>query len=750
MQQALALPTQAVNDGFTALRDTVARSDAAADLGLIERCYEFANAHHEGQKRKSGEPYVVHPLAVARTIAGLNLDTAAVCAGLLHDTLEDTSATSEQIRELFGGEVQMLVEGVTKLGQIPWHSREERQAENFRRMLLATARDVRVILIKLADRMDNMRTLDFMPREKQERIARETREIYAPLANRLGIQWMKAELEDLCFKYMEPDDHRSLSLKLDETRADRESYIADVSRQVREAMLADGVPAEIIGRTKHLWSLWKRIRTSGRDLEQIPDVMSFRIVTDTVRSCYAALGSVHTRWTPVPGRFKDYIALPKPNRYQSLHTTVVGPRADRIEIQIRTREMHQTAQDGVAAHWRARNGHADGASGAATPADDPGTRDGEAFAWLGQLMDSHRELRDPKEFIESVKIDLFEEEVYVFTPNGDVKTLPKGSTPVDFAYAVHSTVGERCSGARVNGLIVPLRYVLRNGDTVEILASPKQKPSKDWLRFAVTSRARARIRHSIRVEQRGRYLKYGRDLLARALRDVNSSLEQVERDGHLERVAATFRASTVEDLYLQIGYEKRTPADVVARLFPMSPDETEGEGTAAVEPSHEIEVARPARPARRAVGGIQVAGEAEVMVRFAKCCNPVPGEPITAFTTRGRGVLVHLADCERALDPDPDRKVEVAWDEAAAIQRPVVVEVVATDRPGILANLSRAFSEQEINIAQAKCRTTPDSRGINTFHFNVRHIDQLRTLIRALYSVEGVISVTRQNPNPRT
>ncbi|MDX2022176.1 MAG: bifunctional (p)ppGpp synthetase/guanosine-3',5'-bis(diphosphate) 3'-pyrophosphohydrolase [Deltaproteobacteria bacterium] len=723
-----AAPKNDTAAGLAALRESVVRMDPGADFAVIERCFEYAAHHHAGQVRRSGEPYVVHPLAVARTIADLHLDQAAVCAGLLHDTIEDTGATTDEIRDLFGAEVQMLVEGVTKLGQVPWSSREERQAENFRKMLLAMARDIRVVLIKLADRTDNMRTLGHMSREKQERIALETREIYGPLANRLGIQWMKSELEDLCFKYLEPQEYQQISDRLAATQDARAAYVAEVCRHIREAMEEEGIEAEVTGHTKHMWSLFKKTRKSGQEPDHVFDIVSFRIVTNSVRDCYATLGAVHTRWTPIPGRFKDYIALPKPNLYQSLHTTAIGPRSERIEVQIRTQEMDRTAQFGIAAHWR----HKDSVQLKST--------DSKAFAWLAQLMEWQRDLKDPTEFIETVKTDLFEEEVFVFTPNGDVKALPKGSTPIDFAYSVHTKVGDHCSGARINGIIVPLRYVLRNGDTVEILTADKQKPAKEWLKFVVTSRAKARVRHHLVVSQRDRSKQYGRDLLARELRSMDRDLATAEKEGRLESAARQLRAGTAEDLLLLIGYQKQ-PVDLVARvMFPGANAEIMAEDPEAAEP-HTIAVAR-SRPPRRSVGGVNVQGEADVTVRFAKCCSPIPGDPITAFTTRGRSVMVHLRDCPKAMDLDPARRVDVSWDEAVTVHRPVSVEVVTSNRPGILANLSKVFQEQELNIAQAKCRTS-DDKGINTFQVNLSHTQQLKNLSRALFAVEGVISVDR-------
>jgi GTP diphosphokinase / guanosine-3',5'-bis(diphosphate) 3'-diphosphatase len=711
--------------------DAVRHHDPAADLGLIRRSYEFAAERHAGQLRRSGEPYVVHPLGVAQLIADLRLDVASVCAGLLHDCVEDTSATAEDIGRLFGGEVQMLVEGVTKLGQIPWHTREERQAENFRKMLLAMARDIRVILIKLADRLDNMRTLAHMPRDKQERIARETREIYAPMSNRLGIQWMKSELEDLAFKYLEREDYVDLEERMQSTEASRQVYIAQTSQKLREVMNDAGIDTSVSGRAKHLWSIYQKMKKTGRELEQIHDVIAFRLVVASVRDCYGALGVVHSHWTPVPGRFKDFIALPKPNLYQSLHTTVIGPQSERMEVQIRTQEMHHTAEHGIAAHWRYKEKKPLGAA------------DAKSFAWLNQLMEWQRDLKDPTEFIETVKIDLFEEEVFVFTPKGDVKALPKGATPIDFAYAVHSKIGAHCSGARVNGIIVPLRYPLRNGDTIEILTSANQKPSKDWLKFVVTSRARTRIRHHLRMESRDRSMRLGRDLLAKELRERNHSLTAAEKDGLLEPAAQRVRAGSTEDLLVQVGYGKLTPAQAAEAVYPSSANRADsaGEDSPPLPPSETTGLHR--RPVKKSVAGVRVQGEADIVVKFAKCCTPVPGDSIVAFISRGRGVIVHTLDCEKALDLDPARKVEVSWDDGVQTPRPVALEVISTDRPGILASISKCFTDHGVNISQAKCKTTEDRRGINTFQVMVGHVDQLKSVSRAIQSLDGVLSVSR-------
>jgi GTP pyrophosphokinase len=706
--------------------------DASADVGLVQRCYEFAAERHAGQRRRSGEPYVVHPLGVAKTITELRLDVASVCAGLLHDCVEDTSATAEDIGRLFGTEVQFLVEGVTKLGQIPWTTREERQAENFRKMLLAMARDIRVILIKLADRVDNMRTLQHMPREKQERIARETREIYAPLANRLGIQWMKIELEDLAFRYLEPEEFKHLTDRMAETAGARGGYIQEVVDKLRSALVENEINAQISGRAKHLWSIFQKMKKTGRDLEQIYDVIAFRAITESVRDCYAVLGVVHSNWTPVPGRFKDFIALPKPNLYQSLHTTVIGPRAERMEVQIRTQEMHRIAEQGIAAHWKYKEG------GKGLGADD-----GKAFAWLRQLMEWQRDLKDPTEFIETVKIDLFQDEVFVFTPKGDVKALPKGSTPIDLAYAVHSQVGEHCSGARVNGLIVPLRYALRNGDTVDILTSANQKPSKDWLKFVVTSRAKTKIRHYIRLEQRERSAQLGRDLLNRELRKRQSALASAERDGLLEDAATRLRAGTAEDFLVSIGYGRLSPEHAADAVLFDRQKAADAESDAPASPAAEAPAAARRAPPKRSIAGIRVQGEADILVKFAKCCSPVPGDSIVGFVSRGHGVVIHQRECQKALDLDPLRRVDVSWDDEARTLRPVTVQVTCEDRPGLLASISKSFTENGVNISQAKCRTTEDGRAVNTFNVTVGHLDQLRTVLRSLGGIDGVVSATR-------
>jgi GTP pyrophosphokinase len=708
--------------------ESVLQRHPSADIDLIRRSYAFAEAGHAGQFRRSGDPFLVHPMGVARIIADLNLDVASICAGMLHDCVEDTTATSENIGEKFGAEIQKIVDGVTKLGQIPWTTREERQAENFRKMLMAMARDIRVILVKLADRVDNMRTLEFMSRDKQERIARETREIYAPIANRLGIQWMKVELEDLAFKFLEPQDWNDLRAKMEGTESQRGAYISDVCTKLGEVLAENEVKGQVSGRAKGYWSIYQKMKRTGRDLEQVFDIIAFRIITDSVRDCYATLGIIHSNWTPVPGRFKDYVALPKPNLYQSLHTTVIGPRSERMEVQIRTHEMHRTAEQGIAAHWQYKEQAPLGAG------------DRKAFAWLHQLMEWQRDLKDPAEFIQTVKIDLFEEEVFVFTPKGDVKALPKGSTPIDFSYAVHSKIGDHCSGARVNGMMVPLRYLLRNGDIVDIITSPTQRPSKDWLKFVVTSRAQTKIRHHLRNEQRERSRRLGRDLLTKALRNQHRSLASAERDKLLEKAAESLHLGSVDEILVHVGYGKLNPEAAALAIYPQANTDLTSDSLPAIGAEAR---SQPRRDPKRSVGGVRVQGEADIVVRFAKCCSPVPGDAIVAFISRGRGVIVHTRQCPKAFNLDPARSVEVSWDDETRLLHPVAVEVISEDKPGILAAISKCFMEHSVNIAQAKCRATEDHRGQNTFQVAVNHVDQLKKVLRAIQGIEGVISAVR-------
>ncbi|HET9953280.1 MAG TPA: bifunctional (p)ppGpp synthetase/guanosine-3',5'-bis(diphosphate) 3'-pyrophosphohydrolase [Polyangiaceae bacterium] len=713
-----------------ALVDIVQAYHPSADGDLIRRAYQFAEYQHREQVRKSGEPYFVHPASVASIIADLRLDTASVCAGLLHDVLEDCAVTRDTIEHEFGGEIAGIVDGVTKLGKFNFTSKEDRQAESFRKMVVAMAQDLRVLLVKLCDRLDNMRTLEHMKPEAQERIARETLDIYAPLASRLGMQRLKSELEDLSFRHLEADAYRALAGKLAKTKKERDRYTESVCRTITSRLAEQGYAAEVTGRAKHMYSIHRKMKEQQCEYEQVFDTMAFRICVESVADCYAALGAMHSRWTPIPGRFKDYIALPKPNMYQSLHTTVIGPSRQRIEIQIRTHEMHRVAEHGIAAHWK----YKERISGGVDP------KDAEKFGWLRELAEFQRTLKDPIEFLESVKIDLFPDEVYVFTPKGDVQVLPRGSTPIDFAYAIHSQVGEHCSGARCNGQIVPLRYKLKNGDVIEIMTSPNQEPSKDWLEFCVTTRARSRIRARLRAEQRQKSVNLGKELLENEMRDAGMSFSKFNKsDAEVRRIAQHFGHSSMDELLLDIGYGKLASDKVVEAIH--TNDAPDSEPPPQFRPGRIEQLVR--RVTGRDGGGIKVNGIDDVLVRYARCCNPLPGDGIIGFITRGRGVTIHRRECTKAFDTDPERRIDVQWDTRAKINRPVQICVTTTNKPGILAVVSQTFSAQSINISEANCRAGDDGRARNVFTFHCSDISQLKSVMRALAKVSGVVEVSR-------
>ncbi|SEU19758.1 RelA/SpoT family protein [Stigmatella erecta] len=715
------------------------------DLDIIKKAYVYSAKVHQGQLRKSGEPYLVHPLEVAGILAELKLDEASIVTGLLHDTIEDTLATAEELTELFGPEVSTLVDGVTKLSKFSASatlSQEEKQAENFRKMIIAMAQDIRVILVKLADRTHNMRTLDHMSEEKQARIAQETLDIYAPLANRLGISWIKTELEDLSFRYVKPQDYFALLEKLNRRKKEREKYIEDTSALVRTKLEERHLQGEVSGRFKHVYSIYKKIKAQGIEFDQIHDIIAFRLLMPTVPSCYEALGLVHQLWKPVPGRFKDFIAIPKPNMYQSLHTTVIGPLSERVEVQIRTPDMNKVAEEGIAAHWAYKEGKA------------LISKDDEKFAWLRQLMEWQQDLKDPKEFLETVKVDLFTDEVFVFTPKGDVKSLPRGATPVDFAYAIHSDVGGRCVGAKVNGKIVPLRYKMKNGDMVEVLTSPQAHPSKDWLTFVKTSRAQQRIRNFIKQQQRDKSLQLGRELAERELKRYQLNLNRLTKNGEMKKAAEVLGYRVEDDLLVAIGYGKVTPQQLLQRLVPDKVEEqreplppsqpaSDGNGASMLPGLSRVTDLAKRLVGRQSRGGVQIGGVDDVLVRFGRCCNPVPGDPIVGFITRGRGVTVHTDKCEKALATDPERRVDVAWDIRGEYKRPVTLRILSADRPGMLSDITNTFSKKGVNISQANCRATGDDRAVNTFEVTISDLKQLTELMRSIERIQGVQSVER-------
>ena len=694
-------------------------------VDVIQRAYEFSAGVHQGQRRASGEPYLTHPLQVAGIIADLRLDVPSVATGLLHDTVEDTLATLAQVEERFGPEIAGLVDGVTKIGQINFTSREEKQAENFRKMLLAMARDIRVILIKLADRTHNMRTLGHLPPERQVDIAQETLDIYAPLAHRLGIYWIKSDLEDNALRFLHPEVYYQLKRSVAKRKAEREKYIKEVLSALLKKLAEAEVEAEVTGRPKHFYSIYQKMQAQNLLYDQIYDLVAFRVVLDTVGECYEALGVVHANWKPVPGRFKDYIALPKANGYQSLHTTVIGPYGERMEVQIRTRDMHRVAEYGVAAHWRYKKpGSAEGG-------------DGQRFAWLRQMLEWQQQLQDPQEFLRSVKEDLFTEEVFAFTPKGDLLAFPLGSTVIDFAYRIHSEVGHHCAGARVNGKIVPLRYQLQSGDTVEIVTTANQQPSKDWLKLVKTPRAKGRIRAWVKAQQSSRSVAVGREILERDLARHQLDLAKLRGEGTLRRVAEELGQKDEDTLLAAVGYGRVTAQQVLGKL--LSPEELErrrekGEGR----------LQRLLRMvSRQTKSGVQVSGVEDMLVRFGKCCSPLPGERITGFITRGRGVTVHALDCPKVLESDPQRRIDVQWEDGKGTPRPVRVEVTCIDQPGLLAAMSKAISSAGINITRAQVHALGDRKAQNVFELMVASVDELNRVMRSLGRVRGVMKVAR-------
>ncbi|MFH1729403.1 MAG: bifunctional (p)ppGpp synthetase/guanosine-3',5'-bis(diphosphate) 3'-pyrophosphohydrolase [Pseudomonadota bacterium] len=691
----------------------------------IERAYKFAQLVHKDQKRKSGEPFFVHPVEVSLILAQLKLDPTTIEAALLHDTVEDTSVTIDDIKENFGNETAEIVEGLTKISKMNFSSRHENQAENFRKMLLAMAKDLRVLLIKLADRLHNMRTLEHMHESKQRRIAEETLDIYAPLANRLGISWIKLELEDLCLRYLKPETYYKLVEKINKTRKERDRYIHEVINILDKEVKKYKIKAEISGRPKHFYSIYRKMETRNLEFEQIHDLIAFRAVVDNITECYEVLGVLHSIWKPVPGRFKDYIAIPKPNLYQSLHTTLIGPHGERVEVQIRTGDMHDIAEVGVAAHWAYKEGK-----------NTVKKEKNMKLGWLNQLMEWQSDLEDPTEFLQTVKVDLFPEEVYVFTPRGEVKDFPKGATPIDFAYSVHSDVGYKCTGAKVNGRIVPLKYKLQNGETIEILTSEHQKPNKDWLSFVVTSKAKTKIRQVIKSEQRDRSKALGKEILDRELRKFSHSLPKLEKAGEINKIASQFKLTTQDEIYIALGYGKIQADSVVKKLYPEDYIEK-------AEEEHSFIKDIIKKVSKKQKSSIVITGIDDILTRFGKCCNPVYGDAIVGYITRGRGVTIHTTDCSKALEIDPARKIDIQWNEKIKTARNVKIRVVSIDTAGLLAKMTKAISNHHGNIVQANIRTTKDKKAINTFEINIKDTSALYSMLKDLEKINGIISAER-------
>lgn len=704
-----------------------------ANLEWLRQVYEFSEKAHEGQIRRSGEPYISHPLGVAGILAHLRMDMDTIATGLLHDTVEDTDVTLEDIRQKFGASVAYLVDGVTKISQMKFRNTHEKQGENIRKMIVSMGKDVRVVLVKLADRLHNMRTLHHMSFEKQERIAKETLDIYAPLASRLGINWLKVELEDLSFRFSQPESYYALVQKVQQKKNEREKYIEDVKREIsKELVKRLKTKFRVTGRPKHLYSIHKKMVSSNIEYEQVFDVLAFRVIVQTISECYEALGHIHAIWRPIPGRFKDFIAMPKANNYQSLHTTVIGPDRNRLEIQIRTEEMHLVAEQGIAAHWKYKEGESIG--GASLSAGNAI----EKFNWLRDLVALHQQTDDSNEFLENIKSDLFESEIYVFTPNGDVKEFPEGATPIDFAFSVHTEVGIRCVGAKVNGKGVPLKYKLQNGDFVEILTSKTQQPSKDWLKMCVTSRAKTKIRAYIKTEERKKALEVGSALLEKTLKRAGLNLSKLSKEPEFEKFIKDRGCSTLDEFKVQVGYGKILPKAIVEAFAPSTTQPEDEESF--IQKAFKSAIQR----RKKTSSLVTVDGMDEFLVHYAKCCNPIPGDSIIGFITLGRGITIHRADCPRAFEMDQARRVDVAWNRGPdQVQRTVRVRVISLDKRGLLIRMTEAFNARGVDIHNAQIRTTRDNKAICLFDVTVKDTTHLADVMNDLQKIPDVIGVTR-------
>ncbi|MBI1984106.1 MAG: bifunctional (p)ppGpp synthetase/guanosine-3',5'-bis(diphosphate) 3'-pyrophosphohydrolase [Acidobacteria bacterium] len=708
---------------FEELAQKVQQYRPSDDLDLLRRAYEFSASEHRAQKRISGEPFVSHPLEVANVLADMKLDVVCLAGGMLHDVVEDTPTTIDRVREEFGPEVARIVEGVTKISRIQLLSPEERQAESLRKMVLAMVDDIRVVLVKLADRLHNMRTLEHLPPEKRERIARETLEIYAPIAHRLGMGKIRGELEDLAFRFLEPEAFEEIKKAVESRRKVNEEFLAEVRALVEAKMKEQGIPAHVEGRIKRLYSIWAKLKRQHITIEQVYDLLALRIVTDTVRNCYGALGAIHNTWRPVPGRIKDFIAIPRPNLYQSLHTSVIGPHGQPFEVQIRTEDMHRVAEEGIASHWKYKDGR------------PLAQQDEERFAWLRHLVEWQQEMRDPSEFLSTLKIDLYPEEVYTFTPKGKVIVLPREATPIDFAYAIHTEVGHRCVGAKVNGRIVPLKSKLRNGDIVEITTQANHTPSRDWLALVKTSRARNKIKHWINVTQRREAIEIGKKILEKEARKFDIVLKRIS-DEDYQRVARDYGCTQPDDLYAGLGYGKFAARQVLVRLSPSVPPEGE-------------QPPRLTSGAKRSLGlsrdlAIQVHGLDDLMVYRAKCCSPIRGEAIVGYITRGKGIAVHSKNCPNVenLLYDADRRIDVQWAGPKYSLYPVKLTLFTADRQGLLADVTSVISGVQSNIQNIEARTG-DNRAYIDVTLDIVDLEHLEKIVSSLRKINGVYQVER-------
>ncbi len=704
--------------------DKISEYHPEADLDMIERAYIYSARVHEGQVRLSGEPYLSHPLEVAGILTDMKLDVVSVASGFLHDVIEDTNAVPEDIEKLFGPEVLNIVSGVTKLSSLSFHSSRARQAESLRKMFLAMADDIRVILIKLADRLHNMRTLQFHKANKRKAIAKETLDIYAPIAARLGIYWIKNELEETSFKYLQSEEYERIQTLVAKSRVEREKYMQTVKNFIKQKMDAANLKCEVLGRNKNYYSIYNKMISQNLPFEEIYDIIAFRIVLDSISQCYEALGLIHSMWKPIDHKFKDYIARPKANMYQSLHTTVVGPFGERIEIQIRTWDMDRVAKSGIAAHWSYKEGRR---------IDENISK---KFAWIQDMVENQENFMDPGEFLENVRIDLFQDEVYVFTPRGEIKTLPFGATTVDFAYMIHTEVGNQCTGAKVNGQLVPLTYELETGDIVEITTSKNHHPSKDWLKFVKTVKARSKIRHWIKTQEKERSLSLGREMLEKAFRKEKLNFAALAKTDQMVEVGAHFGFKTIEDLVANVGYGKITPLQVLRKFAPkQEPDENQ-------ESIFNKLVGRVVRK-KRLKDGVLVKGVDDILIRFGRCCQPVPGDPVVGYITRGYGVTVHRTNCVNALRMNPERQIEVEWNQAATETYPVKIRIVSHDRVGLLADVVANISKYGANILNASSETHENKMVDSFFTIGVEDTDHLEKILSAVRKVKLVQDVKR-------
>ncbi len=750
-QRLNELERRLLGDLFAIVSEHAADSTVRIDRERVEEAFVFACEHHADQLRKTGEDFIVHPVGVARICAGMRLDTETLCAALLHDTVEDTSASIEEVRERFGEEIAAIVDGVTKLTDITFRSRDEAQAENYRKMMVAMATDVRVILIKLADRLHNMRTIDAMPKQKQIDKAKETLEIYAPIAHRLGIHALKWELEDLAFATLHPRKYQEIKGLVAQQRDERERYVTEAGEYLSAELSKLGVSAQIAGRAKHFYSIYSKMTKKGREFNEIYDLTAMRVIVDSVKDCYGAVGVIHSLWKPLPGRFKDFIAMPKFNMYQSLHTTVIGPEGQPLEIQIRTHDMQEMAEFGVAAHWmyKQRRG---GSAGAARKGEQDASAtwpEDAKLKWLRSMLDWQQELSDPHEFMESLKIDLFEDEVYVFTPKGEVKSLAAGATPLDFAYEVHTEIGHRCVGARANGKIVPLHYELRSGDIVEILTTKRERgPSRDWLAMVKTTRARNKIKAWFKAESRQDTEHSGRDLLQEHLKKAGLPAQKITGSALLADVIREMGYRKADDFYIALGGAKISPKVVLNKIMQRLKhgEAADGGATAATDL---LKVGGSRRRPTRSSGqyGIRVEGVEDVMLRLAKCCRPVPGDPIVGYISLGRGITIHREDCPNTttLRKNPERFTNVYWEGEQATAFVVEVQIDAWDRHRLLEDLARVFSESGANILEARCLSNPPMVK-NRFVVEVADTHSLKGAINRLRNTESVFDAYRVTP----